>query len=202
MKIFCSAMLFLAAGILYASAQTNTVANTVTNKVTTPVANHPGTPNVARGPIKIDADGPADFDLNRHWVTYRDNVVVTDPQMKMTCEWLEANLPMNGGGMTNIVARTNVVMDFTDEKGQKTRATGDQAVYFFHVENGVTNSTVTLTANPPGKPKVVQAQNTMTGDAIIWDRVTDQVHVTGNFHAEYWNTNSTTGTNKDNPFLK
>jgi lipopolysaccharide transport protein LptA len=190
MKIFYSAILFLVAGLSYASAQTN---------LNSP-ANHPGEPKVSRGPIKINADGPTVFDLNHHYVTYTENVVVTDPQMKLTCEWLEANLPANGERMTNIVAQTNVVMDFTDEKGQKTHATGDRAVYYFHVENGVTNETVTLTANPPGKPKVEQAQNTMTGDAIIWDRTTDQVRVTGHFKGAYWpNTNSPAGTNSNQP---
>jgi lipopolysaccharide export system protein LptA len=190
MKFFYSAILFLAAGILFASAQTNTAAG------------NPGPPKIERGPIKIDADGPTDFDLNRHWVTYSEKVVVTDPQMKLTCEWLKANLPVNGEHMTNIVARTNVVMDFVDEKGQKTRATDDPAVSFFHVENGVTNETVTLTANPPRQPKVEMPENTMSGDAIIWDRTTDQFHVTGHFQGEHWDTNSVSGTNKDNPFLK
>jgi lipopolysaccharide transport protein LptA len=186
MKMFYLAILFLAAGLAFASAQTN---------LNSP-ADHSGAPKIARGPLKINAEGPTAFDLNHHFVTYTENVVVTDPQMKLTCEWLQANLPVNGGRMTNIVAQTNVVMDFTDEKGQKTRATGDQAVYYFHVENGITNETVTLTANPPGKPKVVQEQNTMTGDAIIWDRTTDQVRVTGHFQGIYLpNTNSPAGTN-------
>lgn len=193
MKFFYSVILFFAAGLLVAPAQTN---------LNSP-ANHPGEPKVAHGPLKINADGPTVFDMNHHYVTYTENVVVTDPQMKLTCEWLEANLPQNGEHMTNIVARTNVVMDFTDEKGQKTRATGDRAVYYFHVENGVTNETVTLTANPPGKPKVEQAQNTMTGDAIIWDRATDQVRVTGHFKGAYWqNTNSPAGTNNTKPIFQ
>ena len=192
MKIFYPAILFLAAGLLGASAQTN---------LNSP-PNHPGEPKVARGPLKINADGPTVFDMNHHYVTYTENVVVTDPQMKLTCEWLEANLPVNGEHMTNIVARTNVVMDFTDEKGQQTHATGDQGVYYYHVENGITNETVTLTANPPGKPKVEQAQNTMTGDAIIWDRATDQVRVTGHFQGTYLpNTNSPAGTNS-NPIFQ
>jgi lipopolysaccharide transport protein LptA len=188
MKIFYWTIFFLAAGILLGSAQTNAPGN------------NPLSPKLARGPIKIDADGPADFDLSQHWVTYSENVVVTDPQMKLTCEWLMANLPANGEHMTNIVARTNVVMDFTDEKGEKTRATGDQAVYYYHVENGVTNETITLTANPPRQPTVKMPQNTMTGDAIIWDRTTDKVHVTGHFEGEHWDTNSPAGTN-NNPIF-
>jgi lipopolysaccharide transport protein LptA len=190
MKYFYSALLFFAL-LLSATAQLG---------LTTP--GHAGSPKMSRGPIKIQADGPTTFDLNHHWVTYNENVVVTDPQMKLTCEWLQANLPQNGERLTNIVAQTNVIMDFTDEKGQKTRATGDKAVYYFHVENGVTNETVTLTANPPGLPKVVQAQNTMTGDAIIWDRATDAVRISGHFKGAYFpTTNSPAGTN-NNPIFK
>jgi lipopolysaccharide transport protein LptA len=205
MRIF--AIIFFAAGVWVSAAQTNTSTNGVDALlalVTTnhPAASHAGSPTLSRGPMKIDSDGPANFDFNRHWATYCDNVVVSDAQMKLTCEWLGANLPQNGERMTNIVAETNVIMDFVDEKGQQTRALGDKAVYYFHVEGGVTNETVTLTANPPGKPRIEQAQNTMTGDVIVWDRTTDQVHVTGNFRGEYWNTNSASGTNKDNPFLK
>jgi lipopolysaccharide transport protein LptA len=192
MKHFYPAILLIATGLSLGLAQTSTNA---------PAA-HSGSPKLPRGPLEINADGPTDFDMNRHWATYTENVVVSDEQMKLTCEWIKANLPLNGVPITNILARTNVVMDFTDEKGQKTRATGDQAVYYFHVQNGVTNETVTLTANPPGKPKVTQGKDTMTGDAIIWDRTTDQVQVTGHFRGTlYPNTNSPAATN-NNSILK
>src|SRR5580692_188980 len=194
MKNFYPAILLLAAGLSLALAQTNT------NSAVAP--SRPGMPKLPRGPLDINADGPTVFDLNRRWATYTENVVVSDQQMKLTCEWIEANLPLNGVPITNILARTNVVMDFVDEKGQKTRATGDQAVYYFHVQNGVTNETVTLTANPPGKPEVTQGKDTMTGDAIIWDRTTDQVRVTGHFKGMLWpSTNSPAATN-NNSILK
>jgi lipopolysaccharide export system protein LptA len=193
MKHFCLTILFLIAGIGISSAQTTT------GIPQSGTAGHAASPKLSRGPTKIDANGPADFDLGRHWVTYRNHVVVSDTQMKLTCEWLEANLPQNGTHMTNIVAETNVVMDFVDEIGQRTRAMGDKAVYYFHVQDGVTNETVTLTANPPNKPKVEQPENTMTGDAIIWDRVTDHVYVTGKFRDIYTPTNSPAGTNLGKP---
>ena len=71
-----------------------------------------------------------------------------------------ANMPQNGEHVTNIVAKTNVVIDFTDEKGQKSHATGRKGVYFYHVENGVTNETVTLTGTPEQEPELDQAQET------------------------------------------
>ena len=70
-----------------------------------------------------------------------------DPEIKLHCEWLVADLPQTGGASTNIVAETNVVIDATDDKGQKMHATGDKAVYVYAVENGVTNEMVTLTGH-------------------------------------------------------
>ena len=78
---------------------------------------------------------------------YRDHVRVDSPDMKLRCEWLAADLPQAGGRVTNIVAETNVVIDATDDKGQKMHATGDKTVYVFAIQNGVTNETVTLTGN-------------------------------------------------------
>ena len=190
MKIFYPAILLLAAGLSLALAQTNT------NSAVAP--SRPGMPKLPRGPLDINADGPTVFDLNKRWATYTENVVVSDQQMKLTCEWIEANLPLNGVPITNIVALTNVVMDFTDDKGQHTHATGDKAVYYFHVENGVTNETVTLTANPPAQPKVTQGKDSMWGDDIVWDRTTDQVRVKGHFKGTLWpNTNSPAATNNN-----
>lgn len=115
----------------------------------------------------IDASR-ADFDLNKRTAVYRGNVRVTDPQMKLTCEWLEADLPQSGH-INHIVAETNVVINFTDSKGQAMHATGEKAVYSYSAANGTTNETVTLTGNP----KVIGAQGTSTADAIIWNRLSD-----------------------------
>lgn len=204
MRILLLVILFFACAVGISSAQTNVSTNAVnailalvTTNAPPPATNPPapGSPEdvfkTARGPISIHSDGPADFDLNRHWTTYRDNVIVTDPQMKMTCEWLEANLPMQSGEhLTNIIATTNVVIDFTDNKGKKTHATGDKAVYIYQLIDGVTNETMTLTGNPP---KLERNGGTMTADAIIWDRV-GGVHTTGHFN--FWqNTNAPVTTN-------
>ncbi|HXE41413.1 MAG TPA: hypothetical protein VN516_00205, partial [Candidatus Baltobacteraceae bacterium] len=51
----------------------------------------------------------ADFDLNARHAIYSGDVHVTDPQMKLTCEWLIANLPQSGR-VNRIVAETNVVI--------------------------------------------------------------------------------------------
>ena len=90
--------------------------------------NSPAAPPPPRAPTLIDSDS-ADFDLNGAQAIYRGHVRVDDPQMKLTCEQLTADLPQAGGRVNHIVAETNVVIDFTDDKGQTNHATGDKAVY-------------------------------------------------------------------------
>ena len=91
--------------------------------------NTPGTQPTPRGPTRISSKS-ADFDLAGHEATYRGHVRVDDPQMKLTCERLVADMPQAGGHPNHIVAETNVVIDFTDEKGQTNHVTGDKAVYY------------------------------------------------------------------------
>jgi lipopolysaccharide transport protein LptA len=142
---------------------------------------------------RIEAEGPADFDLAGRRVIYHEHVRVDSANMRLTCEWLAADLPQTGGRVTNIVAESNVVMDAADEKGQKMHATGDKAVYVYRVENGVTNETVTLTGNA----RLENAQGWLTGDSIIWDRVHERLSVPSNpkmiFHQAI--TSSEAGTN-------
>lgn len=195
----CFAILFLVFGILVSPAQTTNsnavneiLALVTTNQPAPPPVTPDNAPKMPRGPTTIASAGPAEFDLNQHWVTYSDHVMASDAQMKLTCEWLMANLPQNGEHMTNIVAETNVVVDFKNENGQQAHATGDKAVYYYHVENGVTNETVTLTGNPP---RIQQGSDIMTGTAIIWDRATGHVTVLHPNGVFWTNTNSPSGTN-------
>ena len=151
-KICLIALLTLAGGVLL-HAQTNAA------------------PKPPRAPTRIDSER-ADFDLAGRHAVYRGNVRVDDPQMKLTCEELTADLPQTGGHINHLVALTNVVMDFVDNKGQTNHATGDKAVYDYNVVNGVTNETVTLTGNA----KVESAQGWMTGEPIVWDRANNSIH--------------------------
>lgn len=140
-------MMIMLCGIT-ARAQTNSVVST----------------NVASRVTHIDSDN-ADFDLNSRTAIYRGDVVVSDPGMKLTCAQLVANLPQSGR-INQIIAETNVVIDFTDPKGQKLHATSEKAIYHFSVKNGATNETVTLTGNA----KVENSQGWLTGDPIVWNR--------------------------------
>jgi lipopolysaccharide transport protein LptA len=130
-----------------------------------------GAPPPPRAPTLINSDR-ADFDLTARQAFYYGNVRVDDPQMKLTCAKMVADLPPTGGHINRIVAETNVVIDSVDEKGQTNHATSDKAVYYYHVQDGVTNETVTLT----GHAKVENAQGWLTGEPIIWDRAKNFIH--------------------------
>jgi len=129
-----------------------------------------------RAPTLISSDS-ADFDLGSspRQAFYYGNVHVNDPQMKLTSAKLVADLPMTGGHISRIVAETNVVINFLDDKGQTNHAISDKAVYIFNLQNGVTNETVTLS----GHASVTNSDGSwMTGEPIIWDRVKNSVHAT------------------------
>jgi hypothetical protein len=91
-------------------------------------------------------------------------------------------MPPAGGRPNHIVAETNVVIDFTDTKGQTNHATGDKAVYVYSEQGGVTNKTVTLTGNP--QPQLENAQGLQVSDVIIWSRENTNSHLRfiGNYH--------------------
>lgn len=199
-KILCVALLLSAAGCRMLCAQTNAnpaaegaanaamagATNVAAGRTNAPapapvpaplakVGTNPAPPAKPRSETVITNAGPAVFDFANHRVLYRDHVLVDAPDFKLRCEWLAANLPQAGGQVTNIVARTNVVIDATDASGRKIHATADKAVYAYGVQNGLTNETVTLTNNV-----IVIVTNldhsviTQTGPAFVWNRVTDQ----------------------------
>ncbi len=179
MKIFCYIALIILASVWMLRAQTSTNINTnAVNQILALVTtNAPASPPLPRTETLIEADGPADFDLTGRRVIYHDNVRVDAPNMKLRCEWLAADLPQNGGHVTNIVAETNVVIDAADDKGQKMHATSDKAVYVYNVQNGVTNETVTLTGEPA---HLETAKASVAGNTIIWDRTRDLLSVPTN----------------------
>ena len=127
--------------------------------------NAPATKAAPRAPTQINSDA-ADFDLNTHQAIYRGHVRVDHPDLKLTCESLLVNLPTAGAHLDGVVAETNVVIDFTDAKGQTYHVTSARAVYAYKVAGAVTNETVTFT----GSPKVETAQSTIESEPMIWDR--------------------------------
>jgi lipopolysaccharide export system protein LptA len=160
-------------------AQTNAVAQSSPASATT---NSPAVPPPPHAPTQIYSDS-ADFDLNGHQAVHRGHVRVDDPEMKLTCSQLVADVPPAGGHPNHIVAETNVVIDFTDTKGQTNHATSNKAVYIYNVQDGVTNETVTLTGGNP-QPQMENALGTQAGDVIIWNRANTNTHIRilGNYH--------------------
>jgi lipopolysaccharide transport protein LptA len=154
-KNFCLIILILATGPPALPAQTNAALP------------------MPRAATRIDSDS-ADFDMAGNKAIYRGHVRVDDPQMKLTSERLVVDLPPPGGRVSHIVAETNVVIDFMDEKGQTTHATSNKAVYDYREQGAVTNETVTFT----GDPEIDTAQTQSKGDVIIWDRLNNQLHFT------------------------
>jgi lipopolysaccharide transport protein LptA len=150
MKSFCLVALMIATAGMAARAESNTNA-------------------APRSPRATDIySDSADFDGIGHAIIYSGHVRVTDPDMKLTCAQLVADLPQSGGRVNHIVAETNVVIDAADPKGETIHATGDRAVYDFQTTGLVTNETVTLTGNA----EVENAMGWMTGEPIVWDRAT------------------------------
>jgi len=152
-----------------AAAQTNVQLNSHTNapaaKAKVPARPHP--------PTEIDSDA-ADFDLNIHQGIYRGHVLVVDPQARLTCEWMQVDLPAGGEHLSHVVATTNVVVDFIDQKGQTNHITSARMVYDYKVVNAVTNETVTWT----GSPVVEMPDMTIYSEPLVWDRVANQYHFT------------------------
>jgi len=118
------------------------------------------------------------FDGNSRQMIYYGHVYVTDPKVKLTCAQLTVNLPPGGGQPTNIVAETNVVVDFTDAKGQTNHVTSDLAVYDYKVVGSVTNETVTFTGHTNYPPRVEYPDYTITSEPLVWDRATGHFRFT------------------------
>jgi len=166
------------AGTLCAQTNTNTNTNAIDQILALVTTNAPAAKPPASSETVIEADGPADFQQTEHGATviYREHVRVDSANLKLRCEWLVANLAQAGGRVTNIVAQTNVVIDATDDKGEKMHATGDKTVYVYAVQDGVTNETVTLTGDAKAEYKGI----TLTGPVIIWDRAHNSLTVPTN----------------------
>ena len=174
------------AGALF--AQTNPPALELVPATNAVVAVTTNTPPRERPPIKIFSD-TWDVDLKNRTGVYRGHVIVTDPQMKLTCETLTARVPANGGHPESITASGNVKIEGTDDKGQPVRVTCDKAVYAYKVVNTTTNETLTLTGNV----YVDSAMFKGTGDPIVWDRANDTIHVDNS--SMQIQTDTKTGTN-------
>jgi lipopolysaccharide export system protein LptA len=152
--------------------------------------------NPTAQPTEVNSDS-ADFDLKIRRATYYGHVLVVDPKLRLSCELLVLDLPEGAGRLNHILAETNVVIDFTDEKGAKYHVTSDQAVYRYNVVNSVTNETVTFT----GHPQAEMAEGIMTADPMVWDRGAGHFHGTNIRMISHQNLNAP-GAGTNAPALK
>lgn len=115
------------------------------------------------------------FDLKARTAIYMGDVRIKDPRMELSCEVLTVKLATEGPGkFQNIIAETNVVIDFSDEKGQKIHGTGGKAIYTYNVTPTYTNDVMELLENP----LLQTAQGNWQGDVITLDRVNGTVKAT------------------------
>ncbi len=140
--------------------------------------NAPAT-NAPTRPVIMDITSKSlDFDQNLRQAVYHGPVLVTDPQVRLTCEQLTVTFPAKKGRhLEQVQAETNVVIDYTDEQGEKYHVTAVKGVYVYNVVNSVTNETVTFT----GSPKVETTNGWLTGEPIYYNRVNGRK---GSFHAD------------------
>ena len=172
MKFFCI-IAFLIAGSAGLTAQTNAPA--VTNDLAAPESALVTTNEVNK--IVIHSGG-GDYHFLSNTVDYRGPVTVTDPQFKLTCEWLTVR--GEAGQLTNIVATTNVVIDTFDAKNGTNEATADRAEYVFQVIDHATNETLTLTSLPGNPYPVVKgSKGTQSGRVIIIHALTSEFEFLG-----------------------
>ncbi len=180
MKWSCLVVLFAVTGGGVLPAQTNPPPVAKAPAAQNAPAIEPPAPTGSNAPMvkpsahvqqtRISSD-QGEFDMAGRQVTYHGHVRVDDPEMKLTSEWLITDLPQAGEHVNHIVAETNVVIDFRDEKGRPVHATGDKAVYSYEVKDGTTNELVTLSGNA----KVENADFIMTGEPIILNLTTRKI---------------------------
>jgi lipopolysaccharide export system protein LptA len=176
MKIFWIYCLMLGAGLALVAQTNSGPPTTEAPVVITGVKTE--TPSEVR-PTEIQSHS-GQFFMKSNVFVYRGDVRIDNPQMKLTCELLTIEAPkVDDGKFNRATAETNVVIDWTDDKGPN-HATAAKAVYTYTITNVTkmadaahfeTNAFVVLTGNPI----VTNVQGVFRGDPIIWDRINDTI---------------------------
>jgi lipopolysaccharide transport protein LptA len=162
---------------------------------------HPAATNAPAQPAVLDINSDSwDFDQNMRQTVYHGHVRVTDAQMRLACEQLTAVFPTNQARhLERVLAETNVVIDFTDEQGEKYHVTAAKAVYVYNVVNAMTNEVITLT----GSPKITQGvTNFITGEPLYYTRVNRQKGVLSGSNIQTHFAQPPDGTNTDTAPVK
>jgi lipopolysaccharide transport protein LptA len=137
-----------------------------------PIAAVAGTNSLGalKSPIEITSRS-SEVNLRSNVVVYVGNVRVTEANMSLTSEFLVAAMPQRGGRIERIQAETNVVINMTDEQGQKIKGGGQRLLYTYRVVDSQTNEVVELS----GDPIIETPQGSTRADVITYDRLTGQV---------------------------
>jgi lipopolysaccharide export system protein LptA len=145
----------------------------------TPAASVAGTVEKAsaprvRPPTQIRSDS-GEFLLASNIYIYRGNVIVDDPQMKLSCDLLTVEAPkLVHGKFNQAIANGNVVIHFLDEHGQTNHAFAAKAVYTYSITNAATNAFIVLTG-PPDPVLSTDDGGRLTGETIEFNRLTGRV---------------------------
>ncbi len=119
-----------------------------------------------------------EYTLAADGAQFRGNVRVTHPRMTWASETLDVDLPKTGGQVETMLAQRQVAFELVDDKGQKIRGRGDQAVYNYSVSPAGTNDVVQLV----GSPAVLETEHgTNRNKIIILDRVKQQIITPGDY---------------------
>jgi lipopolysaccharide export system protein LptA len=122
-----------------------------------------------------------DYDRKSGVVVFRDHVHVDNPRVKLVCDTLTAKLAAGDArtnNVENVVAEHHVAIDYLDEHGETTHASGEKAVYASTVLNGVTNKVMDLTGNP----MLERTNGWITADLITVDQAGGMIRGEGNQH--------------------
>jgi lipopolysaccharide export system protein LptA len=115
-----------------------------------------------------------DFDLKARQATYRGDVTVLDPRIRLTCETLTATIAESGGRVDSLVAESNVVAIIATNDTVFT-VTSSKAIYSYQVTPKTTNQTLELSGLPepkitwPQTNGVVAETNVFTARRILWN---------------------------------
>ena len=125
-----------------------------------------------------------DYDMKSGLAVFSGRVRVDNPQTKLVCDKLTAKMPegdAKGGSFDKVIAERNVVIDSTDDRGEKTHVTAGKAVYSSRLQNGTTNKLLDLTGNP-----VLERTNGwIKADLITIDQTNGMIWGEGNQHTVF-----------------
>jgi lipopolysaccharide export system protein LptA len=153
----------------------------------------PGMSSTNRAASKSPTNQFADIFCQRYYLTqtgghFQGGVHIRHPRVDWDCEDMTAHWPGEGSRLDRMVARRAVTFVATDENGQKTSGSGDEAVYTYAVTDGVTNSILNLTGNPA---TLVSTNGiTFRNDVIRYDLGRQQLISGGGFSISSMPTNA------------